>query len=357
MDSLGLQQRVVSREEVDALLGFGPAQGAAPEDARGGTVLTPGRRVGLQLDLPAPPSRTRGNRRAAARPIDAWPESKLRPAAVAVWLRRPTPGRASESSGVDFWPAYADVLSNVVLNLLFLLGTLTLGLVVLNQEVVGFQRRLAELASQQTPVPRRTPPPAPATAPAASPPVAAQPAAAPPVATAAAPPTPAVPESFANPPPAGLPPVAQEAAVQPRREFAIRNPSPAPSGGSAVGGAVTSPERRQVAESAAQAVVGGRHAATLVFDLRETRWPRSRPIVGAEQLGPDDRRALVAFAPAGNRRLMAEAFGRLTSVREAMVASGVPASRIDLRIAPVPPELENDDSVSGSVFVINLGGS
>jgi hypothetical protein len=151
--------------------------------------------------------------------------------------------------------------------------------------------------------------------------------------------------------------VTQEAAPRPQREFAIRNEAVAPSAGPAAGRSATSGDQRRIAESAAQTLVGGRHAATLVFDLRETRWPRSRPIVGAEQIGPDDRRALVVFAPAGNRRLMAEAFSRLTSVREAMVASGVPASRIDLRIAPVPPELENDDSVSGSVFVINLGGS
>ncbi len=351
-----MQNRVISREEVDALLGFEAARDAAPEDVRDGTVLTPGRRVDLQLDLPAPPPRTRASRRAAARPIDSWPEAKLRPAAVAVWLRRPTQGRASESAGVDFWPAYADVLSNVVLNLLFLVGTLTLGLVVLNQEVVGFQKRLAELASQGLPPPSRA-------AQAAPPPVgpapgAVAPTAAPLPAAVAASAAPALPVPATTPAPlAARPSVAQEAAPRPQREFAIRNEAAAPSSGPAGGGAVTTTDRRQIAQSAAQTFVGGRHAATLVFDLRETRWPRSRPIVGAEQLGSGDRRALVAFAPVGNRRLMAEAFSRLASVREAMVASGVPATQIDLRIAPVPPELENDDSVSGSVFVINLGGS
>lgn len=354
MDSSALPHRVVSREEVDALLGFAPAQGAAPDAARDGAVLTPGQRLDLELELPAPPSRARAGWRTAARPIDAWPEAKLRPAAVAVWLRRPTQGRAVEWSGIDFWPAYADVLSNVVLNLLFLVGTLTLGLVVLNQEVVGFQKRLAALMSQEVPAPRRAVQAAPAPAPTTA---AAPKAALPPAEAASSAASVRLAPSTAAAPAAAAPAAAQEASPRPLREFAMRNESVAPSGGPAGGGGVATAEQRRIAESAAQTLVGGRHAATLVFDLRETRWPRSRPVVGAEHLGPDDRRALVAFAPVGNRRLMADAFSRLTSVREAMVASGVPASRIDLRIAPVPPELENDDSVSGSVFVINLGGS
>ena len=357
MASLGLQERVVSREEVDALLGFELPPGPPPGAGRDGTVLTPGQRVALHLELPVPPGRARAARRAAPRPLDAWPQAKLRPAAVAAWLRRPAADRASEPVGTDFWPAYADVLSNVVLNLLFLVGTLTLGLVVLNQQVVGFQKRLSELEAQGLLAPRRPEQAAPAASTSAR--VAVEP---------AIPPRPAAVEAAAtaasaalppSPPPTagGAPAVAANTARQAQREFAMRSDTAPLPGGPAAGSAATATERRQVAEALAQNVVGGRHAATLVFDLRETRWPRSRPIVGAEQLTPDERRALVAFAPSANRRLMAEAFSRLASVREAMIASGVPAGRIDLRIAPVPPELENDESVSGSVYVINLGGS
>lgn len=350
-----LQDRggVISREEVDALLGVGLESEPGDATVRDGTVLTPGQRMPLRLDLPHPPARLRAGRHPAQRPIDAWPEASLPPAAVAVWLRRPGGGRTAEGSGIDFWPAYADVLSNVVLNLLFLVGTLTLGLIVLNQEVIGFQKRLAEAAALEAARPSRSP----------APPVrgdaAAQAAAAPAAATAAPmpPPTPAQPAPAVAAVPAAPAAPAREAAARPQREFSMRNEPAAAAAGSAGAAALGGAERRQLAEARAQSAVGGRHAATLVFDLRETRWPASRPIVGGEGLGPEDRRALVAFAPAANRRLMAEAFSRLASVREAMIASGVPAARIDLRIAPVPPELEDDESVSGSVYVIKLGGS
>ena len=346
---------VISREEVDALLGVDPEPAGAAVSGGNGTVLTPGQSTPLLLDLPLPPARLRAARHPVERPIDTWPEATLPPAAVAVWLRRPGDSRRAEASGIDFWPAYADVLSNVVLNLLFLVGTLTLGLIVLNQEVVGFQKRLAEASAQEALRPSR-PPAAPARGGDAAPAIAAG-------AVQAAPPAPPAPPPPAQPEPAvaavTAAPVAsaRDAAPRPQREFSMRSETGSVSAGSAGAAALGGPERRQLAEARAQSAVGGRHAATLVFDLRETRWPASRPLVGAEGLGPEDRRALVAFAPAANRRLMADAFSRLASVREAMIAAGVPATRIDLRIAPVPPELENDESVSGSVYVIKLGGS
>ena len=62
----------------------------------------------------------------------------------------------------------------------------------------------------------------------------------------------------------------------------------------------------------------------------------------------------MAFAPADNRRQMSDAFGRLTSVRNQMVANGVAPQRIVLRLAPLPPELEGDELAARTVYVINL---
>lgn len=41
-----------------------------------------------------------------------------------------------ESSEINYWPAYVDALINVVLNLLFLVGVFTIGLVSLNQQAL-----------------------------------------------------------------------------------------------------------------------------------------------------------------------------------------------------------------------------
>ena len=46
---------------------------------------------------------------------------------------------------VNYWPGYVDALVNVVLNLLFLVGVFTIGLVSLNMEAVLAQQKLARL--------------------------------------------------------------------------------------------------------------------------------------------------------------------------------------------------------------------
>jgi len=336
--ALPVDAKVVTQEEVDALMrGFEAEPEAAEALPAGTTRLVPGQSVGLSLDLPPPPRRTLPSWRSQPRPIESWPLPARRPAGpVAAWrpVRRQ---EAAASSPTDYWPAYADALSNVVLNLLFLAGLFTMGLVVLNQEVISKQLKLAdqrarELLLQREAVAPRPPPPLPQPAPV----------------VAVAPPPAAEPE-----------PPAEPMAERPVREFTLRRErgsGAAPAGAEAT--ARAAPSASPVSpESAAQAVMGGQFVGRLTFDLRETVWPAARPLVGAEGVAPGDRRALVAFAPADNRRLMTEAFSRLTSVRSQMVAAGVSARDIVLRIAPLPPELEGDEVATRTVYVINLGGS
>jgi len=330
--------KVVTQEEVDALMrGFEAEPDAAAVTPAGATRLVPGQSVGLALDLPPPPRRTAPSWRTRPRPIESWPLPARRPPLPAAAWR---PARRPESAAptlTDYWPAYADALSNVVLNLLFLAGLFTMGLVVLNQEVISTQMKLAEQRARELLLQREEVPPRPVPPP-------LQPAPAPAVAPAPA----------AEPGPAPEP-----AAERPVREFTLRRDRVPAAAAAGTGAATqTAPAASLVSpESAAQAVMGGRFAGRLTFDLRETAWPAARPLVGAEGLAPGDRRALVAFAPADNRRLMTEAFSRLTSVRNQMVASGVAARDIVLRIAPLPPELEGDEVATRTVYVINLGGS
>jgi hypothetical protein len=51
----------------------------------------------------------------------------------------------SLSDGVNFWPGYVDALVNVVLNLLFLVGIFTIGLVALSMDAVFTQGKIARV--------------------------------------------------------------------------------------------------------------------------------------------------------------------------------------------------------------------
>lgn len=46
---------------------------------------------------------------------------------------------------INYWPGYVDALVNVVLNLLFLVGVFTIGLVALNMEAIFTQEKMARL--------------------------------------------------------------------------------------------------------------------------------------------------------------------------------------------------------------------
>lgn len=45
---------------------------------------------------------------------------------------------------INFWPGYVDALINVLLNLLFLVGVFTVGLVVLNMQAAMIQKEEAK---------------------------------------------------------------------------------------------------------------------------------------------------------------------------------------------------------------------
>lgn len=64
------------------------------------------------------------------------------------------------SEEINFWPAYVDALINVVLNLLFLVGVFTIGLVSLNEQALfaeqeANKRKLASLESARSVQERR----------------------------------------------------------------------------------------------------------------------------------------------------------------------------------------------------------
>jgi hypothetical protein len=341
-------EKVVTAEEIDALMrGLAAETGTEHPAVPGAATLRPGDRLTLAPNLPTLRSIGPSPWHTVSRPIENWPERRLAELAPSpgVFHRPQTRPFKATGQSIDFWPAYADALTNLVLQLLLLVGVITMGLVVVNREVIEQQLRLAQLrvsasnasrAQTSEPHPLAAPQPA-----AVAPPRASDPPDSP--ASPFDPDGPVATSSISRADPEGPPP----------RRFTIR-PSPAASGQLA-GNVTAEAAAERLAGAAARPGGAVRHTLKLTFDLRETAWPEDRALDGAEALDPRDRRALVVFAPTDNRRLMTEAFNRLMSVRNRMIADGVPPANIVLRLAPVPDDIEGDVTAARTLYVVNLG--
>ena len=345
--------QVVTAEEVSALMQGLPVEPDPPHPERAGAAsLRPGQRVALALDVPTLRRRAPGPWHTVPRPIESLtfqsiaarlPESSA--------YRLPVRPLKRVRATTDFWPAYADALTNVVLHLLLLIGLVTMGLVVLNREVVDQQLRLAAQrakaaqSAELPPPPSQPEPEAPTT-----------------IASAQEAATSTLQGGLSTP---GGPSQSEtnrraleagegvQAPESRQRKFTLQ--SPVATGVPTFGDSTPEVAAERFAGLARPSGAPVRFALKLTFDLRETSWPEDRAVDGAELLDPLERRALVAFAPKDNRRLMTEAFSRLMSVRNRMIASGVPAANIVLRLAPVPADIEGDVAAGRTVYVINLG--
>lgn len=56
--------------------------------------------------------------------------------------------KVSKVNDVNYWPGYVDALINIVLNLLFLVGVFTVGLVVLNGEAIFAEKKAAQIKAE-----------------------------------------------------------------------------------------------------------------------------------------------------------------------------------------------------------------
>jgi hypothetical protein len=263
--------------------------------------------------------------------------------------------------GADYLPGFSDALSNVLLALLLVVGVIAMGLVSLNLNIMAQQVKMAEARAEQIILERRR---AEALALAQGAGTGNSPTAPPPGAIAIPPGmAPGLPARGGGPtdvpgpgnspfeqPGAGTSPYAAGVPRVIRLSRSSEDETKAAERAQAATAVLTGPIR---ADSVAQEVIGGAFVARLEFDLRETSWSAERILPAMNPVGGGAQRTLVTFADLGNRRQMAVAFGRLNSLREALVRTGVPAASLKLRILQTPTALENEPSAISSVYVID----
>lgn len=269
--------------------------------------------------------------------------------------------RRKQEAGADYLPGFSDALSNVLLALLLVVGVIAMGLVALNLEMTANAIKLAQAKAEKILLDRQReaalsrargpgtgdspiePPPG-----SIIPPLGMVPGA--PARGAGPTDLPGPGDSpFARSEPgtgrylAGVPKVI-------RLSPSASETAEAEARGRVATAALTGPIR---ADAVAQELVGGAVVARLEFDLRDSSWSPERSLPAMNPLPAGETRTLVTFADTGNRRQMVVAFGRLNSLRQALVGAGVSASSLKLRILQTPTALESDPSAVSSVYIID----
>lgn len=269
--------------------------------------------------------------------------------------------RRKQEMGADYLPGFSDALSNVLLALLLVVGVIAMGLVALNLEMTANAIKLAHAKAERILLDRqreaalsRARGPGTGDAPNEPPPGAIV---LPPGMVPGAPARGGGPTDLAGP---GDSPFARSEpgtgrymAGTPkviRLSPSASETADAEARGRVATAALTGPIR---ADAVAQELVGGAVVARLEFDLRDTTWAPERSLPAMNPVPAGETRTLVTFADTGNRRQMVIAFGRLNSLRQALVGAGVPASSLKLRILQTPTALESDPSAVSSVYIID----
>lgn len=240
---------------------------------------------------------------------------------------------ARPDQDINYWPGYVDALMNVVINLLFLVALLTVGVLMTNWEAIelqktrvqGYVQKLLheergqyrqEKARQLMRAPLHLPP---------------------------------------EPQVLDLPKLEIKEFRIYRQDVVLQNDSdltrkPAQP-------QTTKPQpiavpSKPLVEQMAQQQTNGRIAASFTFAPEQFELPSDMPWPTAIGADTSAHWTLVVITDPSNPRLAREAFARLISVRHRMVQNGIPQASIKLRIAPTPDNATLPEHADLRVFVM-----
>lgn len=235
----------------------------------------------------------------------------------------------------NYWPGYVDALVNVVLNMLFMVGIMAVGLVSLNVEALG-NFKLARQAQQLYQINEENMllaalgtfianiPEVPKPVQISNPPVASAP---------VAPPVPVVKQE-----PAKVEPAKPPTALRVGRQIAVP---------------VLVDEKHQLSERLQwgdQASIGVLEFEPFVFQVSAAQITQIRQLVSQANAG----RWSLAIAVDGNETTARESFWRLTQVRQQLLLAGIPQEAIALRTVNM---LQPSAGSSRRVFIAHLRNS
>ncbi len=102
-------------------------------------------------------------------------------------------------------------------------------------------------------------------------------------------------------------------------------------------------------------MAGGRSQAVWEFAPGESAWPAGRtPPEGVGSASPTGKWRLVGFVDVANARVRRETFARIQSVRDQLIAKGIPRDRIELELRPVSEALAADEQTHRLIFMLSL---
>lgn len=228
---------------------------------------------------------------------------------------------------INFWPAYVDALINVVLNLLFLAGVFTIGLVVLNTEAVKAEKQAAALQVKQILADE-------------------------------------LPNNRRKKAQALLKEISPEQSMAvPKAEAYLSGPMLTEIRISRVMAAplITgadlqldlSPELLK-ANALAQATTGGRIVLRVMFEPGKYSLPEGWSHNTTMVFAPNKKYVLLAMADPKNSRLAREAFARQMALRNALVSMGIADKQFELKMTDTKEDLQNSNDIERLVFVIEL---
>ncbi len=227
---------------------------------------------------------------------------------------------------INFWPAYVDALINVVLNLLFLVGVFTIGLVSLNGEAFLAEQRATQLklealrkasTEQERQKLRRE-----------------------------------LVASLSLPPPSRLDPI-YEAPTQNESVHVkeIRFVDPVSKSGEGIGAKATAGVYTTVEQFIGYLAKGGT-VIQIAFDINQYSPSQMGGGLAEIDRSPQKKWSLIVISDPTNERLSREAFARLVSVRKALISAGISSTQIQLQVIPAPEPLIVSAELERTVLVI-----
>ncbi len=241
--------------------------------------------------------------------------------------------RKKKDKEINFWPAYVDALINVVLNLLFLVGVFTIGLVVLNGEAFNQEKKMAQLKVKEMQSPEQ---PSQEAVTAISVlkvmPILA------PIAPLALP----IPEKHAD---------TERHQVT---EIRVTPTQTATRSAAEVEAKNETIKAEEKARMVAQSIASGKVVMRIDFDINQYSTPINFSPAAEIVVANKNKYLLLCIADPTNQRMAREAFARLMAVRMSLTQAGVDASQIAIQVAQANDYSAPIPNIDRSVFVIDL---
>jgi hypothetical protein len=239
----------------------------------------------------------------------------------------------SLTTEVNYWPGYVDALVNVVLNLLFLTGVFTIGLVTLNYEALLTQQKMNQLKIEIINNIRNE----------AQKQIKAK--------------------EFINALPKLKEPISYESKNLGLPQIRVIRVTSTPVTGSPniskteLTSSLEFKKPKNLSnsiEKLVQTMFEGSSVQKINFEINQYAFgPEWKvPISVQERVDAENFWLLVAFCDTSNSRLTKESFARLVFVNKSMIAAGISPNQIQVRVVPESEEMNNHSEIERAVFLI-----